>query len=157
MFGLAIARKNPNAEITAVDWPSVLQVAEQNAERFGVKNRFKKMSGSAFEVDFGKDYDVVLFTNFLHHFDIPTCEQLTRKAHASLKPGGKLAILEFIPNDDRVSPPQATFALTMLISTPAGDAYTFAELQSICKNSGFSKVERHDLLPTPQSLVVATK
>ncbi len=158
MFGLTIALSNPNAKITALDWPAVLQVAEENAKRFGVSDRFEKLSGSAFSEDFGKDLDVVLFTNFLHHFDVATCEQLIRKAYTALKPGGRLAVLEFVPNDDRVSPPMAaTFSLVMLADTPAGDAYTFKQLHQMCTNSGFSMVERHDLPPTPETLVLATK
>jgi hypothetical protein len=100
----------------------------------------------------------VLYTNFVHHFDTETCEQLARKAYAALKPGGQLGIVEFVPNDDRVSPPPAaTFALTMLATTPAGDTYTYAQLERICASAGFTKVERHDLHPTPQTFVLATK
>jgi hypothetical protein len=29
--------------------------------------------GGAFETDFGSGYDLALITNFLHHFDPPTC------------------------------------------------------------------------------------
>jgi hypothetical protein len=32
--------------------------------------------GSAFDVDYGSGYDLVLLTNFLHHFDMATCEVL---------------------------------------------------------------------------------
>ena len=40
-----------------------------------------------------------------------------------------VAVLEFVPNEERISPPiPAGFALTMLASTPGGDAYTFPEL-----------------------------
>jgi hypothetical protein len=31
--------------------------------------------------------------------------------------------------------------MMMLTTTPAGDAYTFAELESISKNAGFVRVE----------------
>ena len=31
-YGITIARKNPNAQIVAVDWPSVLAVAQENAQ-----------------------------------------------------------------------------------------------------------------------------
>jgi ubiquinone/menaquinone biosynthesis C-methylase UbiE len=158
MFGLSVARRNPAAEVTAQDWASVLQVAQENAQRLGVQDRFRKLEGSAFSVEFGDGWDLVLFTNFLHHFDTAACEQLARKAHAALKPGGKLGIVEFVPNDDRVSPPPAaTFAVTMLATTAAGDTYTYAQLERICANAGFTKVERHDLHPTPQTFVLATK
>ena len=72
---------------------------------------------------------------FLHHFDKPTCETLLRKVRASLAPGGKVYTLEFVPNEDRVSPPAAAaFAVIMLASTPAGDAYTFDDLQGMFAN-----------------------
>ena len=65
-----------------------------------------------------------------------------RKVHAALAPGGRAAIVEFVPNPDRISPPNAAgFSMTMLISTPTGDAYTFAELEDFSKNAGFARVE----------------
>ncbi|MGO4885967.1 MAG: hypothetical protein ACLP59_34865 [Bryobacteraceae bacterium] len=57
-----------------------------------------------------------------------TCIALLKKVHAALKPGGRAATLEFVPNEDRVSPPMAAaFSLSMLASTPAGDAYTLRD------------------------------
>jgi hypothetical protein len=59
-------------------------------------------------------------------FDSPTCERLLAKARAALAPGGRVVIVEFIPNDDRGGPPDAVrFSLVMLAGTPGGDAYTF--------------------------------
>jgi O-methyltransferase len=65
-----------------------------------------------------------------------------RKMHAALKPGGRAAIAELVPNSDRVSPPTAAaFSLMMLATTPTGDAYTLEELESISKGAGFKRVE----------------
>jgi ubiquinone/menaquinone biosynthesis C-methylase UbiE len=157
MFGLAIAQKNPKAEIVAVDWPGVLAVAAENAKKMGVDGRLRSLTGDAFKVDYGSGYDIALVTNFLHHFDVPTNTTLLRKIAAAMKPGGRVAILEFVPNDDRVSPPPAAaFALTMLAGTPAGDAYTFAELRKMAEAAGFHGVTEH-AMPIPQKVVVATK
>jgi SAM-dependent methyltransferase len=158
IFGITVAQKFPNAEIYALDWANVLQVATENAEKFGVADRHHLIEGSAFDVDFGTDYDVVLLTNFLHHFDAETCETLLKKIHASLSADGKVYTLEFIPNDDRVSPPsEAMFSLVMLAATPAGDAYTFAELREMFENSGFTRNIHIPLTPMPQHLVVSMK
>jgi 2-polyprenyl-3-methyl-5-hydroxy-6-metoxy-1,4-benzoquinol methylase len=141
IFGIAIARRNPEAQIYAVDWPKVLEVALQNAEEAGVAARYHTLPGSAFETQLGHDYDLALITNFLHHFDPPTCTSFLRKVHTALKPGGRAAILEFVPNPDRITPPTAAaFSLIMLASTPSGDAYTFPELESMAKSAGFSRV-----------------
>lgn len=158
MFGIMVARANPNAQIYAVDWAKVLEVAEQNARRAGVSARYHTITGSAFEVDFGDGYDLVLLTNFLHHFSPSTNETLLRKVHAALKPGGRAVTLEFVPNDDRVSPPgAAAFSLMMLGATVEGDAYTFAELETMFRNAGFAGNERHVLPGGFQSLVVSQK
>src|SRR6185503_4640060 len=108
---------------------NVLEVARANAEAMGIAGRFRTIAGSAFEVDFGSGYDVALLPNFLHHFDFATNIALLKKVRAALKPGGLAAVIEFVPNEDRVSPPDgALFAMRMLGTTPAGDAYTFIEL-----------------------------
>jgi ubiquinone/menaquinone biosynthesis C-methylase UbiE len=157
LFGIAIARHNPTARIVAQDWPAVLEVALENAQGAGVADRFETLPGSAFDVDYGSGYDVVLLTNFLHHFDPPTCEKLLRKVYAALNPGGAAVTLEFVPNEDRVSPPAAaTFSLMMLGSTTSGDAYTFSEYDRMFRNAGFADSQAY-ALPGPEKVIVSRK
>jgi 2-polyprenyl-3-methyl-5-hydroxy-6-metoxy-1,4-benzoquinol methylase len=157
IFGITIAKANPNAVIFALDWPSVLTVAEDNAAAAGLSSRFHKISGSAFQQEFGSDYDVILLTGFLHHFDPQGIGKLLRKVLAALAPNGRVVTLEFIPNEDRVSPPEsASFSMTMLGATPAGDAYPFSQLDRMFKDAGFSSNELRRL-PGPESIVVSRK
>ena len=158
LFGITFAKNNPQAEITAVDWKAVLEVAKENAQRAGVGDRYHTIEGSAFDVDYGSGYDLVLLTNFLHHFDPPTNETLLRKVHHALADGGRAVTLELVPNDDRVSPPDAAgFSMMMLSGTPSGDAYTFAELERMLTNAGFSRSTLHPLPPTIQQVVISEK
>ena len=158
LFGIGFAKNNPQAEITAVDWKPVLEVAKENAEKAGVADRYSTIPGSAFDVDFGSGYDLVLLTNFLHHFDPPTNEKLLRKVHDALADGGRAVTLEFVPNEDRVSPPDsASFSMMMLTGTPSGDAYTFAELERMFTNAGFSHSTIHPLPPTFQQVIISEK
>jgi SAM-dependent methyltransferase len=158
LFGLAIAQHVPSAAITALDWEPVLAVAEENANRFGVSDRFHRLAGDAFKIDYGTGYDAVLVTNLLHHFDAIANTAMLRKIHAALKPGGIALILEFVPNEDRVTPPDpAMFSMVMLSNTPAGEAFTFSEYQKMCADAGFARCEIEALPPLPQSLVIATR
>ncbi len=158
VFGIAFAQKNPRVRLVALDWPNVLAVAEGNAEAAGVGNRFSKLPGNVFEVDLGTGYDVVLLTNFLHHFDQPTCEALLERVHASLADGGRAVTLEFVPNEDRVTPPgAAAFSMMMLATTPAGDAYTGSDLETMFRNAGFARSEVRPLPPTLESVVISYK
>jgi 2-polyprenyl-3-methyl-5-hydroxy-6-metoxy-1,4-benzoquinol methylase len=156
LYGIGVAKLNPEARITALDWAAVLEVAEENAQKAGAADRFEKLPGSAFEVEFGGPYDLALVTNFLHHFSPETCTNFMRKVRGSLNSGGRAVILEFAPNEDRVTPPMAAgFSLTMLTTTAEGDAYTQAQLVKFCLDAGFTKAEAHPLLPSPQTAVIA--
>ena len=158
LFGIAVLRASPNAKVTAVDWKNVLEVARENAESFGVAERYATLPGSIFDVEIGSGYDLILIPNFLHHFDVPTNEKLLRKLHDALVPGGRVVTLEFVPNEDRISPPMpATFALIMLAETPGGDAYTRSELESMMQSAGFSHHEFHPMPPSPHSVLISRR
>lgn len=158
LYEIAVARQNPLAQVWLVDWPNVLQVAEENAEKAGLRDRVHLIPGSALEVNFGDGYDVALLPNFIHHFDPSTAEKVLRKVHAALKPGGRVVILQFVPNEDRVSPPRpAAFSLVLLVTTPSGDAYTFSELDKMLRNVGFSSTGHDELIPNFFTVVTAEK
>ncbi|MFN2444516.1 MAG: methyltransferase [Vicinamibacterales bacterium] len=156
IFGITLAQRNPAAEIAAVDWAPVLTVATENAKAMGVADRHRTIPGDAFKVDYGSGYDVALLTNFLHHFDRDTNVSLLRKTGAALNKGGRVVVLEMVPNEDRISPPFAAgFALTMLAGTPSGDAFTLNELQEMLTAAGFGRASAHPL-PTPETVVIAS-
>lgn len=155
-YGIAFAHRNPRAHLVALDWEAVLAIAEENAVAAGIADRFTKIVGNAFTVDLGGNYDLVLVPNFLHHFSVADCTRFLRRIHAVLRPGGRVLIVEFVPNEDRVTPPAvASFSLVMLGTTPEGDAYTFAEYQSMLADAGFRDVTLHPLPPTTESAVIA--
>jgi hypothetical protein len=155
LFGIEVAKQNPQARVTGLDWAPVLQVALRNAHKASVHDRYHTLPGSAFDVAFGGPYDAVLLTNFLHHFDHSTCVELLKKVRGALQPGGRAATLEFVPNEDRVSPPMsAAFSMTMLASTPAGDAYPLSELTAMYNEAGFSGVTAHPSPMSPQTVVI---
>jgi 2-polyprenyl-3-methyl-5-hydroxy-6-metoxy-1,4-benzoquinol methylase len=157
-YGIAFARKNPRAHLVALDWEAVLTITEENARVAGLAGRFSKIAGDAFTADLGADYDVVLVPNFLHHFNAADCTRFLRRVYAALRPGGRVLIVEFVPNEDRVTPPPAAgFAFVMLGTTPEGDAYTFAEYSAMLTNAGFHDATLHPLPPTAESAIIGVK
>lgn len=154
LFGITLAKAVPEAAITAVDWQAVLEMARANAERAGLAGRYHLCPGSAFDVDWGAGYDLVLLPNFLHHFDHEACVAVLRRVRASLAPGGRTLAVEFVPEEDRVSPPfPAMFGLMMLATTPRGDAFTRGDYEAMARDAGYAGVEVTPLSPTPQSIV----
>jgi ubiquinone/menaquinone biosynthesis C-methylase UbiE len=158
LFGIALARRAPQVEIVAQDWANVLKIAEAHAQASGVGDRYTLLPGDAFTIEFGEGYDVVLLTNLLHHFDQSACVALLKKAYSCLNPGGQLLTLEFIPNEDRVTPPiPASFSLMMLGLTPAGDAYTMEQFETMLGRAGFTQNRLNQVPQSPQQLIVSTK
>ena len=156
LFGLRVAQANRAATVYGTDWADVLEVALENASSFGVADRYHTIPGSVFDVELGVAYDLVLVPNFLHHFDRSVNTGLLVKLRRAMKLGSTIALVEFVPNEDRVSPPiAASFSLQMLGATDAGEAYTFRDLDAMLAQAGFSERRAQPLEPTPQTLVTA--
>jgi len=155
-YGIALGIRWPETAIVFQDWPNVVAVAEGNAREAGLAGRCRTLAGDAFTVDLGGPYDTILVTNFLHHFDPPTCVRFLRRVRAALSEGGRVVTVEFVVNPDRVSPPRAAaFTLPMLVLTPAGNAYTEVELEEICRDAGFPHSEIHTLEESFQHAIIS--
>ncbi len=156
LFGFAVARRAPGCELVVQDFPSVLEVTRQNAAAAGIPVTL--LPGSAFTADLGTGYDLVLVTNLFHHFSIDENIPLMKRFHTALRPGGRMMILEMVPNEDRLTPPvAASFAMMMLASTVSGDAYTMTQYGQMLDAAGFGKRELMDVPMSPQQLIVATR
>lgn len=154
LFGIEVANVIKDALVTAIDWENVLAVARRNADLAGVADRYITMSGDAFDIDWGNNYDLVLLPNILHHFNQDGCVHLLSKAKDSLSVDGSVFVIDIMPNPDRISPPeQAAFAFRMLATTPQGDAHTCAEYETMAKAAGLTLAGTMQLLPTHQSLM----
>jgi hypothetical protein len=99
----------------------------------------------------------VLLSNFLHHFDWNTCVTFLRKVRVALQTGGRVAAVEWVPDENRVTPHRAAlFALAMLAMTPSGDAYTFADYKRMFAAAGFRAVTLHEVPPMQRALIASS-
>lgn len=156
LYGLAIAARNPEAEVYALDAAAVLRVAAGNARRAGAGKRFHPIPGNAFRTRFGGPYDAVITANIAHHLEPDANIRLFRKCRAALKPKGKLVLLDFVVNDDRISPRvEAGFALH-LFATGSCDVYTLAEYQHMLRAAGFGRIRRGKPAPYGRWMIVAS-
>jgi ubiquinone/menaquinone biosynthesis C-methylase UbiE len=154
-YGIELAKAFPEAVVTAVDWPSVLELASGNARDAGVGERFRVVAGNAFDVDWGGEFDLVILANFLHHFSPEECTKILWKVKSSLSPQGRACAVDFVPDEDRARAlTHVMFAYLMLATTPGGDAWTLSDLDEMAKAAGFRAATARPLRPTPQSLIM---
>jgi SAM-dependent methyltransferase len=138
VWGIGLAQQSEHVQVSAVDWPLVLEVTRQMTARFGLTSRFEFLAGDILEVDFPDTCDVATLGHILHSEGETRSRALLKKVNQALKPGGTIAIAEFTPNSDRTGPPQSLiFAVNMLVNTDAGDTYPFEQVSSWLEEAGF--------------------
>ncbi len=157
-WSLAFARALPDARVTTVDFQEMTPITREFAEKFGVAQRYEYKEGDLRQVDFGREiYDLVILGHIIHSEGEKHGKELLRKCYAALRPGGKLLIGEFVPNDARTGPAMPVlFGLTMLLQTEEGNVFTLREYRAWLKTAGFRKVATIPV-PPPSTVIIATK
>lgn len=157
VWGIALAEQSALARVRAVDWPQVLEITRTVAQRFGLADRFSFAPGDLFEADFGTGHQIATVGHILHGLGADASRRLLERIYAALAPGGTIAIMEFLPNDDRTGPPPPLlFAVNMLVHTTAGDTFTFAEIRAWLEETGFVNPRLLEV-PAVSPLILATK
>jgi SAM-dependent methyltransferase len=157
VWSIALTQTTPNVEATAFDWEGVLPATRAMVERFGLTPRYSFLAGDLNTAPFGSGYDVATLGHILHSEGATNSKALLKKTFDALKPGGTIAIAEFLVNAERTGPPgPLIFAVNMLVNTEDGDTFSFEEISEWLRAAGFIDTRRLDA-PGPSPLVLATK
>jgi O-methyltransferase domain len=159
-WSLALAARNADMRVTAVDVPTVLNVTKQMVMTRGYADQFDYLSGDLLTVDLGQSaYDLAIVGNLCHLFDETTNRRLLGRLFETLHLGGTLAILDALPNE-QLDGPQAVilYALGLLLRTSRGQVYPFSSYMGWLQEVGYEAVDRIDLSSAPPiSLITARR
>ena len=112
-----------------------------NANALTVLDRVTLAGGDFYTDGLPAGCDAALLSAIIHQNGPAQNVDLYGKIHRALSPGGVLFVRDHVMEEDRSRPPQgAFFALNMLVSTPQGDTYTFAEIAGGLRRAGFTSV-----------------
>jgi 2-polyprenyl-3-methyl-5-hydroxy-6-metoxy-1,4-benzoquinol methylase len=155
-WSIPFAEAIPQARVTALDYPEVIPVTREFAEKHSVAERFDYLEGDLQAVDFGKQrYDLVILGHVVHVEGRERTPRLLERCAEALRKGGRLLIAEVIPNDDRKGPAFAMlFSLNMLLGD--GDVFTMAEYRRWLKAAGLKTI-RTLKVPAASPLIVASQ
>lgn len=147
VWGIALAEADPEARVTALDFPAMLDVTRDYAGRHGLLERFAWLPGDLREVELGTArFDVAILGNIAHSAGEAATRGLLRRLHEALRPGGLVAIADMVPADDRRGPPYPLlFALNMLLHTEQGDVFTTAQYREWFAAAGFAETRTADI------------
>jgi len=159
-WSIAVAQHNPNCRVTVVDLPTVIPVTQRAVTTAGVADRYDYLSGDLFSLDLGQAaHDLAMAGNFFHLFDEVTNRNLVARLFGALVPGGRIAIIDVLPNDELSGPREAIlYGLGLLLRTSTGQAYPLSCYTDWLQSAGFANVECV-CLPSvvPLSLITARR
>src|SRR5512139_2161471 len=140
-YAVAWADSYPGARITVFDTPGTLRVTRKILREKGAEGRVRLVEGDFLKDPLGGPYDFVWISQILHAFAEPDCRRLLRRARASLVPGGRLTVQEFLLDEGKASPPGPVFfSVHMAAVTGGGRAYTAGEISGMMGKAGFRKI-----------------
>lgn len=142
VWSIAMLERDKKARATVIDLPSVTNVAEEYVSLHHLEDRFSYLPGDLEEMVFpAASFDVAVMANICHALGPIATQRAFHKLAGTLKPGGRLVIVDFVPDENRENPGWAlVFGVNMLITTPEGDVFTGAEYSQWLKSAGFRTV-----------------
>lgn len=158
IWGIAMAETSPTVRLTMNDFAPILEITKSYFKRHGMEGRPEYLPGDLKTLDYGENrFDAAILGNIVHSEGEASSRDLFRRLHRALRRGGRIAIFDMIPNDDRTGPVMpVTFALTMLLNTEAGGTFTFAEYKDWLEEAGFTDVSKVDV-QAHSPLIIATR
>jgi hypothetical protein len=157
VWGITLAQRSPHVRVCAVDWEGVIPMTQSMAGRFGIDDRFEFVADDLLAADFGNGHDIAILGQFLHGVGADRGRILLRKTFEALRPGGTIAIAEWLVNRERTGPAHVIlFAFLMLIGTEDGDTFSFEEISEWLLDSGYHSPYCLEA-PGPSPLILATK
>jgi ubiquinone/menaquinone biosynthesis C-methylase UbiE len=158
-WSIALARRDPRCRVTAVDLPGVLQQTRLAVTAEKLESRYRLVPGDAFHIEMaaGEAYDLVLAANLFHLFDEQANRKLIRRLAGSLRLGGRIAIVDVVPNE-RLDGPRAAvlYGLGLLQRTATGTIYPYSAYRRWLEEVGFEEARRRAIGgPLPLTLITA--
>jgi ubiquinone/menaquinone biosynthesis C-methylase UbiE len=159
-FSREILQQTSESTATLVDFPLTIKIAKKQLSGFGNRVRFKV--GNYHQIPFGDEiYDLALLSHVTHDEGEDECRHLIQKAVKSLKPGGVVAIHDFMLDEEKTASLfSALFSVHMLVYTERGRTYSRGQyrrwlVEAGCINLSEQSIRAGD--PTETILMIGMK
>ena len=138
---IALCRAYPHLEAIVVDQPPVVAKTAVHVEAAGLTERITTCPANIFESPLPDGCDTAVVANVLHDFSPARARDILGRVAAALPPGGRLVILEIVPDEERRSPPLAVaFSVAMIVNTAGGDAHTVSQYRAWLEEAGLGGI-----------------
>ena len=155
---IAFLQACPSATAILFDLPSVIPLADRRLQAAGLGDRVQLAPGD-FTIDpLPSGADLAWVSAIVHQNSRAENRELFAKVFAALRPGGRIAIRDFLMADGRTAPLAGTlFAVNMLVGTKGGGTFTLGELRADLESAGFRNAAVLHRDEGMSSIIVARK
>jgi hypothetical protein len=138
-----------------LDKSPVDKIAERAIAQRGFSERVDVVASDMLQASLPRGYDVHLFSNVLHDWDVDVVKKLLRASAEALPKGGKLIIHDAFLNDDKTGPLHVAEYSVLLVHVTQGRCYGTAEMKAWLEEAGFGNIA-HVAGAAMRSALVAT-
>lgn len=148
----------PKATATIFDLPVGIEEARKRFKGSPLEGRVRLKAGNFMQEPLPAGFNFAWISAIIHSYSREDSVKLYQNSFQALKPGGLVAVRDYIMEPSRTSPLDgALFGINMLVNTPAGRVYTFAEVKDDLEQAGFSNVTLAVPAATMSAVVTAHK
>lgn len=139
---IAFCQVYPDLRATVFDLPETLKLTETTVKEAGLESRIALHSGDFNHDQLGGPYEIVLMSDILHYQTFQMNQDLVKKVHGVLAPGGRLVIKDRFLDEAGTGPAWTTaFAVHILVNTQKGSCFQTGEALQWLQAAGFGAVE----------------
>lgn len=138
-YSVAIARKNPDIRIIAMDYPAVCELASRNVAEAGVGDIVEVRPNDILR-DPWPECDAIMLSHVLDGYGPERAAKLIKKVYSALPTGGKLLVHAHMPSLARGTFPYL-FGLILLGNTEEGEVRDVDDIVGWVREAGFRDVD----------------
>ncbi len=144
VYACGLVHACPGLTASVLEKPPIDGIARDAIAERGFADRVDVQIGDMFVDALPDEFDVHLFSNVLHDWDIPEVEMLLAQSAQALPSGGTLLVHEAFLNESKTGPlPVAEYSAILMHSTQ-GRCYGQGEIRSFMDVAGFDAVRYQD-------------
>jgi len=157
-WSLAVAARDPACLVTAVDLPAVVPATRRAVRDAGRERQFRFLAGDLYDVDLGRGvYDLAIAGNLCHLFNGDANRRLLGRLYDALAPGGRLAVMDVIPDEEPRPRWVALYELGLFLRTASGQVHPLAAYLDWLHDAGFEPPEQHHLVDQAQAVLLLAR
>jgi hypothetical protein len=156
IYACCLADRFPNLRATVLERPPVDRVAADSIAARGFSTRVTVHAADMLADSWPDGYDVHLFSNVLHDWDVPLVSRLLERSAAALPAGGLVIVHDAHLNAEKTGPLAVAEYSALLMHSTEGRCYGVSEMEQLLVKAGFEHVK---MTPTAadRSVVTAVK